>query len=55
MDPLREPSRLLERLPDLVPQLLEEALRRSRVGALQGLRELELDCERDEALLYTLV
>ena len=55
MDPLSEPSRLVERLLDVAPQLLEEARRRSRVGARQGLRELELDRERDDALLHTFV
>ena len=52
MDPLSEPSRLVERLLDVAPQLLEEARRRGRVGARQGLRELELDRVRDDALLH---
>jgi hypothetical protein len=55
VDPLREPRRLFERLPDVTCRLLHELLRPSGIGVDERARELQVDGERDEVLLDALV
>ena len=54
-DPLRKPSRLVQRALNVAPHLFQEHLRRQRIGVRQLVRVLKVDGERDEVLLHALV
>jgi hypothetical protein len=53
VEPFREPPRLVERLVDIPPRIRETLGGTREAG--RRLRELELDRERDEALLQPVV
>ena len=55
MDPLRELRYLAERFPHFSFHRLEQSLGRSRLGIDHAPRELQVDRERDQVLLHTLV
>ena len=55
VDPLRELRRLVQRLLHVAPHLVEERLRRGRIGVRQIARELQVDREGDQVLLRTVV
>ena len=52
MDPLGEPRRVGDRLPDVTAHRREQLLRRRRVGVHRLRRELQVHPERDEVLLH---
>ena len=55
VDAAGEPPRLVQRLPDVVPDLVEEVLRAGGIAVRQLARELSLDRKRDQVLLSAVV
>ena len=55
VDPLCKLRRVGERLLHVASHLLEELLRRSRIGVQQSIRQLQVDRERDQPLLGPVV
>ena len=55
VNPLRQLRRLVQGLPHVASHLFEKRLGRRGIGVCQPDRDLQIDRERDQVLLYTLV